>query len=206
MHLPFIENFFTPPETLTNYSLRNLALMFFLFSIIGWVWEVIYIRVTEKVVAKRGMLHGPWLPLYGLGGVGMLAVLARFQGRPLLVFLLAMLMCGTLEYFTGVAIEHIFRCRWWDYSTKRLHFRGRICFSGVLLFGLSGTAAVCGFGPLLNATIENLSTPMYTALIIILSACFLFDLIWSARKPNIGKGVTYELLDNNGKRTEEDHK
>lgn len=203
MNLTFIENLFSRPEALTHYSLRNLALMFFIFSVVGWVWEVIYIRITEKVIAKRGMLHGPWLPMYGLGGVAMLAALSRFQPWPMLVFVLAMLMCGTLEYFTGVAIEHFFGCRWWDYSTKRINFRGRICLSGVLLFGLSGTAAVCGFGPALNARIAALSFPIYTALIVILSAVFIVDLVWSARKPNSGKGITYEISDKSSKKEED---
>lgn len=193
MNLPFIGSLFTVQGTPTDYSLHSLALMFFIFSVAGWIWEVIYIRVTEKVVAKRGMLHGPWLPLYGLGGVSILTALSRFQKRPLVVFVLAMVMCGFLEYFTGVAVERFFGYRWWDYSTKRVNYRGRICLSGVLLFGITGTAAVYCFGPVLNQRIGNISFPVYTALMVILSAVFIIDLLWSARKPNSGKGVTYNI-------------
>ena len=197
MNLKFISSFFSNSDVITDYSLRNLALMFFIFSFVGWIWEVIYIAVTEKVVAKRGMLRGPWLPLYGLGGIVMLEVLSRFRNSPAVVFLLAMIMCGTLEYFTGVAIEHFFGCRWWDYSTKRFQFRGRICLGGIMLFGISGTAAVCGFGPILNSRINAISTPVYTVLITVLCTVFLLDIIVSARKPNSGKGITYEILPKN---------
>ena len=98
--------------------------MFFIFSFTGWVWEVIYIGFTEGVVAKRGMLHGPWLPIYGVGGVLILLLLSRFKENPPLVFILAVLLCGSIEYSTGVAIEMIFRCRWWDYSTKFMNLNG----------------------------------------------------------------------------------
>ena len=66
-------------EEVTHYTLDNLILMFFVFSVTGWVWEVIYIAFTEGVVANRGMLHGPWLPIYGGGGVLILLLLGRFK-------------------------------------------------------------------------------------------------------------------------------
>ena len=89
-----IRNEHRPPRL---YHLYNLILMFFIFSFTGWVWEVIYIGFTEGVVAKRGMLHGPWLPIYGVGGVLILLLLSRFRNNPPLVFLLAALLCGTIR-------------------------------------------------------------------------------------------------------------
>ncbi len=207
MKFPFIDIFFPPPEAITDYSLRNLILMFFIFSFVGWVWEVIYIAVTEKVVAKRGMLHGPWLPLYGIGGVIILETLSQFRHSPVLVFVLAMLTCGTLEYFTGVAVEHFFGCRWWDYSTKRINYKGRICLSGIVLFGVSGTVAVCGVGPMLNSRIAGLDHKIYTALMAVLILAFVFDLIFSAKNPNSGKGITYDIYQKETENsTEEAHR
>lgn len=133
-----IRNEHRPPRL---YHLYNLILMFFIFSFTGWVWEVIYIGFTEGVVAKRGMLHGPWLPIYGVGGVLILLLLSRFRNNPPLVFLLAVLLCGTIEYNTAVMIEMIFRCRWWDYSTKFMNLNGRICLEGLMMFGVTGTLA-----------------------------------------------------------------
>lgn len=178
---------------ITDYRLENLALMFFVFAFAGFVWEVIYTAATERVVAKRGMLHGPWVPLYGVGGVLILLLLGRFRANPPLVFFLAMVLCGTVEYFTGVLVERFYGQRWWDYSTKRVNFRGRICLSGTLLFGLTGTAAVCGFGPILNNEIAKIAFPIHVGLVIILGAIFIIDVAASARRPNSGKGVTYDI-------------
>ncbi len=178
---------------LVDYKIENLALMFFIFAFMGFVWEVIYTAITEKVVAKRGMLRGPWLPLYGVGGVLILLLLGRFRANPPLVFFLAMVLCGTVEYFTGVLVEHFYGQRWWDYSTKRINFRGRICLSGVLLFGVSGTAAVCGFGPPLNDNIGRLAFPIHMGLIAVLGVIFVADVIAAVITPNEGKGITYEI-------------
>ncbi|MBQ8551747.1 MAG: putative ABC transporter permease [Clostridia bacterium] len=181
------------PNSLPNYSLWNLTLMFFIFSVAGWIWEVIYTAITEKVVAKRGMLRGPWLPLYGVGGILILLLLTRFQSNPLLVFVLAMILCGTVEYLTALAIEKFYGCRWWDYSTKRVHLKGRICLGGVLLFGLSGTAAVCGFGPVLNDNITRISFPVHAGIVTVLSILFIVDVVISIMSPNTGRGITYEI-------------
>ena len=190
-----------------DYRIENLALMFFIFAFAGFVWEVIYTAATEKVVAKRGMLRGPWLPLYGVGGVLILLLLGRFRANPPLVFFLAMLLCGTVEYFTGVLVERFYGQRWWDYSTKRVHFRGRICLSGIILFGVSGTAAVCGFGPPLNDNIGRLAFPIHVSLVAVLSIIFIVDVITSAMSPNEGKGVTYEInLDDEQKNENSDKK
>lgn len=178
---------------ITDYRLENLALMFFIFAFAGFVWEVIYTAATERVVAKRGMLHGPWIPLYGVGGVLILLLLGRFRDNPPLVFILATVLCGSVEYLTGVLVERIYGERWWDYSTKRVNFKGRICLSGILLFGVSGTAAVCGFGPILHENIAHIAFPIHVALVLGLGALFIVDIIVSAKRPNRGKGVTYDV-------------
>ena len=183
-----------PREETTHYSLDNLILMFFVFSGIGWVWEVIYIGFTEGVIANRGMFHGPWLPIYGVGGCLILLLLGRFQQHPFIVFLLATLLCGSMEYMTAVAIEFFFRCRWWDYSTKFMNLNGRVCLEGLLLFGISGTGAVCKGGPALQAAIMRINPRLRAFLRVFLSVSFVCDLILSFIFPNMGVGVTYALL------------
>jgi uncharacterized membrane protein len=177
-----------------KYSLDNLIIMFFIFSFSGWVWEVIYIGFTEGIIAKRGMLHGPWLPIYGVGGILIILFLSRFYPSPPKVFILASLLCGTLEYLTAISIEYLFQCRWWDYSDKFLNLNGRICLEGILLFGITGTIAVCKVGPNLNDAISKLNRELHTILNITLCSAFAVDLIFSMRFPNIGEGITYALL------------
>lgn len=48
-----------------RYSLQTLILLFFTFSFIGWVWEVSLHLFGSGVFVNRGVLHGPWLPIYG---------------------------------------------------------------------------------------------------------------------------------------------
>lgn len=55
-----------------------LILLFFVFSVAGWLWEVGLHLVQDGVFVKRGVLSGPWLPIYGTGGVLIMLVLRRF--------------------------------------------------------------------------------------------------------------------------------
>ena len=184
------------------YNFENLALMFFIFVITGWIWEVIYTAATERVIAKRGMLHGPWLPIYGVGGILIILFLSRFYRMPPLVFVLAVLLCSAVEYSAALLVEHFFGCRWWDYSHKFANIRGRICLGGMLLFGLSGTVAVCSVGPVLNDNIARIPRGPHRALVVILCVVFAADVVVSLLNPNTGKGITYDV---SRKRDHSDH-
>ena len=47
-----------------NYKPVHLLLMFFIFSVVGWVWEVILGYMTGGMIVNRGVLHSPLLPIY----------------------------------------------------------------------------------------------------------------------------------------------
>ena len=83
-----------------HYTLLTLVLFFFIFSIIGWCWEVLVHLVKDGAFIKRGTLMGPWLPIYGTGGLMILIFLRRLANHPALLFFCTMALCSTLEYAT----------------------------------------------------------------------------------------------------------
>lgn len=50
-----------------KYPVTTLILMFFLFAFLGWCWEVMLYLVTSATFVNRGVMHGPWLPIYEIG-------------------------------------------------------------------------------------------------------------------------------------------
>ena len=54
---------------------------------------------------NRGVLHGPWLPIYGGGGVLILLLLNKLRKRPVLEFVGIVILCGCVEYTTSVVLE-----------------------------------------------------------------------------------------------------
>lgn len=171
-----------------------LILLFFVFSVAGWLWEVGLHLVQDGVFVKRGVLSGPWLPIYGTGGVMIMVLLHRFFNRPLPLFFLIMGMCGVVEYLTGWFLETYFHTRWWDYSNLTFQIQGRVCLAGLLVFGLGGLAFVYLIRPGLERMLGKLSLHSREILCMILLGIFFIDLIWSLQNPNQGAGISKPVL------------
>ena len=50
-------------------SLCYLFLIFLTGCLVGWIYEEIFYWVTEGMLRNRGILYGPWLPIYGVGAL-----------------------------------------------------------------------------------------------------------------------------------------
>ena len=174
-----------------RYSIWSLIAMFFIFAIIGWVWEVVLHIIVDGEFVKRGVLQGPWLPIYGYGGILILTVLNKFRAKPLTQFIAIIILCGTIEYFTSVYLEMIYNGqRWWDYSGYFLNLHGRICAEGLLVFGLGGIAIVYIAAPLLDNIIKKIDHKKLVTVCCILVILFAIDNIYSRKVPNTGRGIT----------------
>ena len=174
-----------------RYSIWSLIAMFFIFAIIGWVWEVVLHIIVDGEFVKRGVLQGPWLPIYGYGGILILTVLNKFRAKPLTQFIAIIILCGTIEYFTSVYLETIYNGqRWWDYSGYFLNLHGRICAEGLLVFGLGGIAIVYIAAPLLDNIIKKINHKKLVTVCCILVILFAIDNIYSRKVPNTGRGIT----------------
>ena len=173
-----------------HYSIRTLILLFFAFSFVGWVWEVALHIVTSGTFVNRGTMLGPWLPIYGTGGALVLFLLRRLFTRPVATFLVSMVLCSIIEYFTSWYLEVTKGIRWWDYSGYFMNLNGRICLEGAVIFGLGCCAVVYFAGPLLAGMIDKLSPARQNALCAVLIALFAADAAHSHFHPNAGEGIT----------------
>ena len=174
-----------------RYSVWSLILMFFAFSFIGWLWEVSLHLISDGVFVNRGVLHGPWLPIYGCGGVLILVALNRLRSRPLLEFGAIVVLCGCVEYFSSLYLEIAHNGqRWWDYSGYFLNLNGRICAEGLLVFGLGGLAIVYVLAPILDNQVRRIPGKALVPVSLALAAVFVGDLAYSSVHPNEGKGIT----------------
>ena len=70
-----------------KYTLSSYILLFFIFSFIGWLYEVAIHLIEDGRFVNRGTMYGPWLPIYGFGGVFLYIVLNRFKKNWLIVFM-----------------------------------------------------------------------------------------------------------------------
>lgn len=174
-----------------SYSLVNLIMMFFIFCFVGWVWEVGLAFISEDMFVNRGTLHGPWLPIYGTGGVIILVLLKKLREKPALEFVAAMVLCGCLEYFSSWYLEMTHDGqRWWDYTGYFLNINGRICAEGLLTFGLGGLTIVYLLAPALDNLLSRIDARKLGIVAAVLLVLYCADQVYSAQHPNVGAGIT----------------
>ncbi|MCR5320833.1 MAG: putative ABC transporter permease [Lachnospiraceae bacterium] len=121
-----------------GYTIAQWMFFFFFYSFFGWVWECFYVSIQEKPphFVNRGFMRGPFLPLYGCGGVMMMVVSAPFQHQLVWVFIAGFFGATILELVTGILMESLFKVRYWDYEGKFLNFHGYICFEASVAWGV----------------------------------------------------------------------
>lgn len=171
-----------------SYSLSDYILLFFSFSIIGYLWEVGGWLVQTGELVNRGTMYGPWLPIYGGGGVVTLFLLRRFAHKPLLTFFLSMGVCGIIEYTSAWFLETFQHTKWWDYTGFFLNIQGRVCLEGLLVFGLGCCAGIYLLSPSLARLYEKISGKGRLGLCAALLTLFAADFAISAIRPNMAAG------------------
>ena len=174
-----------------RYSILSLIFIFFTMCIIGWLWEVSLHLIADGEFVNRGVLHGPWLPIYGAGGVMILVILNKFRKHPVVELVTAIVLCGLVEYFTAYYLEMTHGgTKWWDYSGYFLNVHGRICAEGLLVFGLGGMAIVYFVAPFLDNMFRHIPVKIMAPIAAVLLAVYIGDTIYSHDHPNMGKGIT----------------
>ncbi|MGM9588928.1 MAG: putative ABC transporter permease [Faecousia sp.] len=156
----------------------TLFIWFILYSIIGWVYETIYCSIKELHWDNRGMLFGPYCPIYGVGAVADV-LLCSHLGSPVAVFFCCVIGSAILEYTTSYVTERLFHAVWWDYSDLPLNLHGRICLFCSLGFGAAGLVILYGIHPFMVALTDWMPLLAQEVLSLVLMAIFAADCAWT---------------------------
>ncbi len=175
---------------LKRYSVLTLLLLFFAISFVGWVWEVVLIFIQSGVLANRGVLIGPWIPIYGYGSLAVLMFGYRFRNKPIKEFLFIIIISAIIEYMTSFLLELKTGLRWWDYTGCFLNINGRICAEGLLAFGIGGLTVVYIIAPIFDNKLKKYNNYLLSIICVILLIFFGIDNIYSNKSPHIGIGIT----------------
>ena len=176
-----------------NYDAITYILLFFTLSFVGWIWEVLIGFIDTGMFINRGTMHGPWIPIYGYGCILTLCCLKKFRRHPVVFFIAAMLLCGTIEYGTAWYLETFKGMRWWDYEGYFLNINARVCFEGLLVFGMASSAMTYLFAPLLNNIFSKIPRKVSIVLCVVLLFFYGIDFAYTQFYPNKGNGVTTEV-------------
>lgn len=139
-----------------QYNFPQIAFMFMLFCNYGWVQESIIESVYRKKIINRGFLKGPYIPIYGFGGLTILLCCLPFKENGFMVYMAGMLSCTVLEYFVGWVMETIFHKQFWDYSMMKFTYKNRISLISSLFWGLLSLFMIYFLHDIVNAVVTAL--------------------------------------------------
>lgn len=164
-----------------SYSFQQWLLFFYIYCFFGWCFESTYVSLRKHRFVNRGFLHSPLLPIYGSGAVVMLLVTLRIRSYAVLMFFAGMIGATALELVVGLVMEAVFEVKYWDYSNQKFNYKGVICLTSSLCWGL--------FTVLLNKVIHQpvesfvlgLPAAAVTVTVCVISVIFLCDTVVSVK-------------------------
>ena len=168
-------------------KIRNIFLIFMACSFLGWIYEVLVgIFETHVGYVNRGYLFGPYLPIYGFGGLMLIALLTKVRDKKIYigsfplsfisVFLITMFITTAIELFGSYFIEFLIGDWLWDYSNYFCNFEGRIALWSSVKFGISGLIIIYIVEPLINLCIKRSGKIAINVFSLVLAVIFLIDL------------------------------
>lgn len=161
-------------------ELKYYINIFFIYSILGFLFESILIMVSGNHFFNSGVLYGPWAFIYGIA-VFILMLLNRFlRERKLpkwleivLFYIGATILMTLIEFIGGNLIEKIFHLVYWDYTNMDHNYGNYICLEISLFWGLFATLVNYLLTPLTKKLAKK--TPWYITIILVI--LFITDII-----------------------------
>ena len=154
---------------------------FFVYSILGYILEMIFGFAIGASSPESGVLYGPWTPIYGIASVFIIVISNRlFKNlhlprwiETIIVILVLMVVLSALEWLGGVLIELIFGFSFWDYSDSKFNLGKYVCLEFALIWSVLSLVFIYVINPLLEKYIRKI--PIWVA--IILGMLFVLDLV-----------------------------
>lgn len=156
-------------------EIKSYILVFIAGGLAGYIYEVLFCLIIDHELVNRGFLYGPFLPVYAWGALVMAILFRKLKKHPVLIFLLAIIITGTIEYFTGVVMEAIWHRRWWDYTGLFLNINGFVCFRSVFTFAIGGLLLMYLVEPLIRRFVKRAEPWIINVIIVIFFSLFLVD-------------------------------
>lgn len=154
--------------------IATLFIWFILYSVIGWVYETAYCSIKGLKWDNRGILIGPYCPIYGVGAVLDILLCSKLPNASS-VFFACLIGSAILEYTTSYALERMFHAVWWDYTRLPFNLNGRICLSCSLGFGVAGWVVLYGLHPYISRLTAPLPLDVQELLALLFMAVFAAD-------------------------------
>ncbi|MBR3437997.1 MAG: putative ABC transporter permease [Clostridia bacterium] len=118
----------------------KMIILFLSGSFTGYIIEGLFCLFSKGCWESHVVtLVGPLNALYGIGAVLFYTIAVLFRSKSNMYKALAIAVSATiLELFTGLFLKDHLGMKAWDYTNQFLNYRGIICLSFTLVWGVAG--------------------------------------------------------------------
>lgn len=161
-------------------KISEYVLFFWVYAVIGWIYEVVLETFIYRWgFSNRGVLFGPWLPVYGFGATVFLLLWYRLvKGKTVkrkicmipVIFLLTMATATLIELIASYLLEWFTGSwPWQTYADYKYNFQARIALSTSIRFGIGGVLFLYVIQPFLDILAAKMKdkTVIITAVTIV---------------------------------------
>ena len=170
-------------------KIKKYYLYFMMYAVIGWLYEVfLEVVVYRWGFSNRGVLFGPWLPVYGFGALAFIFTIGRVLKNKTLkqklllipiVFLGCMIIATTIELVTSYICE-LFMGSWpWQtYADYKYNFQARIALNPSIRFGIGGVVFLYLLQPLFEKLLNKLPKKVLNIIFYVVGGLFVIDILF----------------------------
>lgn len=126
--------------------------------------------------SRRGLVYGPFSPIYGMGAVGIYLLFYRRKRNWQASFFGGALLGGAFEYFLSWLQEMVFGTRSWDYTGRPLNIGGRTTVIYMVFWGLLVFLVADLLCPWLDKLYHKVKPQAMNMFCTVLAVFLLFDI------------------------------
>ena len=182
----FLKDYINKDHSFSRITMFGIfCLLIFIGGLFGFIYEYIFYYFDggmEKFYWQGGNFL-PWINIYAIGTILVYILTYKKRKSFFKVFLIGLIACGLLEYFSGLFIYIIGNgTRYWDYNTEILNFGnigGFICLRSVLFFGISSLLLIYIIVPFCFYLAKKINKKTFLIISISLCSIVLIDELYN---------------------------
>lgn len=169
-------------EDKEKVSIHQLLWYFIIFSVIGLFIETMYCYITTGVLeSRKGLIWGPFCPVYGVGAGLLILLLNRFKNSKIKLLIYGGIIGDVIEYLMSYGLEAIYSTRFWDYSYTSFHLNGRICFIYTIFWAILSVLLISFVKPLIDKWMTKINFKFINVIEVLITIFLIIDVfctIW----------------------------
>lgn len=169
-------------------KIKKYYLYFMMYAVFGWLYEVfLEVVIYQWGYSDRGVLIGPYCPVYGVGALAFIFTIGRLLKNKDLkkkILMIPLVFVGCMVIATLIELIASYLCEWtlgswpWQtYADYKYNFQARIALSPSIRFGLGGILFLYILQPLFEMMINKLSIKWLNILAYGIGVLFIIDVI-----------------------------